>query len=129
MAGGAERAAKARLTVEMGREQNELDRQEAEAVARIQAGKGTGLKLKDQLDIFVKLFGEVKPDFGNDSDKAMEEMRRLHPILTKTFEDFSGGNAPSTGQEESFILEFKKLNPDAPEMTNEEILLQMPKDY
>lgn len=93
----AERAAKARLTVEMGREQNELDRQEAEAVARIQAGKGTGLKLKDQLDIFVKLFGEVAKDYGNDSDQAMAEMRRLHPILTKTFEDFSGGNAPSTG--------------------------------
>jgi hypothetical protein len=93
----AERAAKARLTVEMGREQNELDMKKAESVAKIQAGKGTDLKLKDQLDIFVKLFGEVAKDFGNDSDQAMVEMRRLHPILTKTFEDFSGGNAPSTG--------------------------------
>ena len=133
----AVRASKAKLAVEMGREQNELDRQKSEAVARIQSTKGTGLKLKDQLDIFVKLFGEVAKDYGNDSDQAMVEMRRLHPTLTKTFEDFSGGNAPSTGpvnsvaspeQQEAYVIEFKKLNPETT-ATDEQIKLATPSDY
>ena len=101
MAGGAERAAKARLTVEMGREQNELDRKKAESVAKIQAGKGTGLKLKDELDIFVKLFEEERNLRGKNTESALAAMQKHHPNLTERFLTYSGGQLPGTGGTET----------------------------
>lgn len=135
MAGGAERAAKARLTVEMGREQNELDRQEAEAVARIQATKGTGIKPNDDYKNFIDLFKEEYGKRGENTESALAAMRKNYPTLTERFLTYSGGQLPGTGgsvaspeQQEAYVIEFKKLNPETT-ATDEQIRLATPSDY
>ena len=131
----AERAAKARLTVEMGREQNELDRQEAEAVARIQATKGTGVKPIDDYKLFVDLFETEYGKRGENTESALAAMRKYHPTLTERFLTYSGGQLPDTGgnvaspeQQEAYVIEFKKLNPETT-ATDEEIRFATPSDY
>ena len=75
MAGGAERAAKARLTVEMGREQNELDRQKAESVARIQASaKGKPFLETNEAKLYQERWKSIREATGQNFEKAFSQM-------------------------------------------------------
>ena len=85
----------------MGSEQNELDRQKAEAVARIQATKGTGVKPIDDYKLFVDLFKEEYGKRGENTESALEAMKKYHPDLTERFLTYSGGQLPGTGGTET----------------------------
>ena len=101
MGSAVERAAKARLTVEMGREQNELDLRKAESVARIQSDKGKGVKPIDDYKLFVDLYETEYAKHGDNTESALAAMKKHHPDLTERFLKYSGGQLPGTGGTET----------------------------